>query len=87
MNSNYGQDSCSKDRNVWKDEKRVLRYHLKRDFNSCLEVTRRIGGMDEVLKMPGRWSNEQKAGRGYLYHCAESSKTDDCHKFFIQVNP
>lgn len=26
----------------------------KSDFNSCLEGTRRIGGMVEAIKMPGR---------------------------------
>lgn len=43
--------------------------------------------MDEVVKTPGRWSNAQKAGRGYLYHWVQPSKTDDCHRCFIQVNP
>lgn len=42
----------------------------KSDFNRCLEGTRRTGGMDEAIKVPDRWrgSNEQKAGKGYLYH-------------------
>lgn len=60
----------------------------KSDFNRCLEGTRRIGGMDEAINMPGRWrgSNEQKAGKGYVTGYSPS-KTDDCHKSFIQMSP
>lgn len=60
------------------------------DFNRCLEGTRRTGRMDEAIKMPGRWrgSNKQKAGKGYLYITGYSpSKTDNCHKCFIQKCP
>lgn len=44
--------------------------------------------MDEAINMPGRWrgSNEQKAGKGYVTGYSPS-KTDDCHKSFIQKSP
>jgi len=40
----------------------------KSDYNRCLEGTRRIGGMDEAIRMPGIWrgSNEQKVRKDYL---------------------
>ena len=61
----------------------------KSDFNRCLEGTRRIAGMDEVIKMPGRWrrSKEQKAERATYITGYSPSKTDDCHKCFIQTSP